>query len=67
MLPVIELDNPDTRAGPYRPDPESDLGLRWSRHPCKACCAEGEVHAEGIETVLRTSQFSEALSPFDYG
>ena len=26
MLPVIRLDNPDTRAGPYRPDPESDLG-----------------------------------------
>ena len=55
MLPVIRLDNPDTRAGPYRPEPESDLGLRWSRRPCRPCCAEGDVHPEGIETALRRS------------
>ena len=55
MLPVIRLDNPDTRAGPYRPEPESDLGLRWSRRgPCRASCAEGDVHPEGIELTLAT-------------
>ena len=55
MLPVIRLDSPDTRSGPYRPEPESDLGLRWSRRPCRPCCAEGDVHPEGIETALRRS------------
>ena len=60
---MIGLDNPGTRAGPYRPDPESDLGLRWSRRPCRASCAEGAVphrtsgpaeepeHEDAIETL----------------
>ena len=51
---MIGLDNPGTRAGPYRPDPESDLGLRWSRRPCRASCAEGAVHPEGIVHTLAT-------------
>ena len=54
MLPVIRLDSPDTQSGPYRPEPESDLGLRWSRRPCRASCAEGEVHPEGIVHNLGT-------------
>ena len=65
MLPVIRLDSPDTRSGPYRPEPESDLGLRWSRRPCRPCCAEGDVHPEGIETGDCPAEIGYALSTMD--
>ena len=60
MLPVIRIDNPDTRAGPYRPEPESELGLRWSRRPRRpswvlrgGCSAPGRHVVHTLATLHR--------------
>ena len=62
MLPVIKLDNPDTRAGPYRPEPESDLG-------CAGRAVLADLAARRVMFIRKASRLpcGDRPRPFDYG